>query len=160
MHIPPGRITSYNVCYTKLLRDPRNDAAPFDPAKTGYWMNVDQYIGGIEHAILHLLYSRFFVKALRDLGFTKAHEPFNALLTQGMVLKDGSKMSKSKGNIVDPGEMVARYGADTTRLFMLFASPPEKDLDWHETGVEGAGRFLGRVWRLAEELGDVRNNFV
>jgi len=134
---------------------PKTGDKPFDAAALDYWMPVDQYIGGIEHAILHLLYSRFFVKALRDLGLTKADEPFKALLTQGMVLKDGAKMSKSKGNIVDPGEMVARYGADTTRLFMLFASPPEKDLDWHETGVEGAGRFLGRVWRLGEELGDV-----
>ncbi|EPR33013.1 leucyl-tRNA synthetase class Ia [Alkalidesulfovibrio alkalitolerans DSM 16529] len=134
---------------------PRTEDAPFDRAALDYWMPVDQYIGGIEHAILHLLYARFFVKALRDLGYTSADEPFKALLTQGMVLKDGAKMSKSKGNIVDPGEMVARYGADTTRLFMLFASPPEKDLDWHETGVEGAGRFIGRVWRLAEELAEV-----
>ncbi|EPR44770.1 leucyl-tRNA synthetase class Ia [Desulfovibrio sp. X2] len=129
--------------------------APFDRPALDYWMPVDQYIGGIEHAILHLLYARFFVKALRDLGYTAENEPFKALLTQGMVLKDGAKMSKSKGNIVDPGEMVARHGADTTRLFMLFAAPPEKDLDWHETGVEGAGRFLGRIWRLAEELADV-----
>jgi leucyl-tRNA synthetase len=135
--------------------DARNDQAPFDPRALETWMPVDQYIGGIEHAILHLLYSRFFVKVLRDQGYMRADEPFKRLLTQGMVIKDGSKMSKSKGNVVDPGEMVARYGADTTRLFILFASPPEKDLEWSDAGVEGANRFLHRLWRICEETGPV-----
>ena len=130
----------------------RNDTAPFDAAALKYWTPVDQYIGGIEHAILHLLYSRFFVKALRDLGYTDQAEPFQNLLTQGMVLKDGAKMSKSKGNVVDPNSMIGKYGADATRLFILFASPPEKDLEWSDAGIEGAYRFLNRVWRLAEEL--------
>ncbi|MFO8033313.1 MAG: leucine--tRNA ligase [Desulfohalobiaceae bacterium] len=127
-------------------------SAPFDRQALEYWMPVDQYIGGIEHAILHLLYARFFTKALRDLGYMDTSEPFSQLLTQGMVLKDGAKMSKSKGNIVDPNEMLARFGADTTRLFTLFASPPEKDLDWQDQGVEGAYRFLSRLWRLGQEL--------
>jgi len=119
-----------------------------------YWMNVDQYIGGIEHAILHLMYSRFFVKALRDFGYVSPdlHEPFKNLLTQGMVLKDGSKMSKSKGNVVDPDLMIGKYGADTVRLFCLFAAPPEKDMEWTDQGIEGASRFLNRLWRLADEL--------
>jgi leucyl-tRNA synthetase len=132
----------------------RNDEAPFDAQALKYWTPVDQYIGGIEHAILHLLYSRFFVKALRDLGYTDQAEPFKHLLTQGMVLKDGAKMSKSKGNVVDPNSMIGRYGADATRLFILFASPPEKDLEWSDAGIEGAYRFLGRIWRLAEELAE------
>ena len=135
--------------------DPRNDQAPFSKEATGYWMNVDQYIGGIEHAILHLLYSRFFTKALRDTGFIDAKEPFANLLTQGMVLKDGGKMSKSKGNVVDPGAMINEYGADATRLFILFASPPVKELEWSDQGIEGAFRFLSRLWRLMEELEDV-----
>ena len=125
---------------------------PFNPESVAYWLPVDQYIGGIEHAILHLLYSRFFVKALRNEGWHQLDEPFHNLLTQGMVLKDGAKMSKSKGNVVDPGAMIARFGADATRLFILFASPPEKDLDWSDAGIEGAYRFLGRLWRLVEEL--------
>jgi len=132
----------------------RNVDAPFDPAALAYWMPVDQYIGGIEHAILHLLYSRFYVKALRDLGYTTLAEPFQNLLTQGMVLKDGAKMSKSKGNVVDPASMIGKYGADATRLFILFASPPEKDLEWSDAGIEGAFRFINRVWRLAEDLAD------
>jgi len=132
----------------------RNDDAPFDREALKYWSPVDQYIGGIEHAILHLLYSRFFVKVLRDLGYTDEAEPFKHLLTQGMVLKDGAKMSKSKGNVVDPNSMIGKYGADATRLFILFASPPEKDLEWSDAGIEGAFRFLNRVWRLAEELAD------
>ncbi len=131
---------------------PRKDDGAFDPAALKYWMPVDQYIGGVEHAILHLLYSRFFSKALRDLGYVEFSEPFANLLTQGMVLKDGAKMSKSKGNTVDPTEMIERYGADTVRLFCLFAAPPERDFDWSETGIEGAYRFLGRVWRLIAEL--------
>jgi len=132
--------------------DPRNESEPFDQEATGYWMNVDQYIGGIEHAILHLLYSRFFTKALRDCGFIKADEPFANLLTQGMVLKDGGKMSKSKGNVVDPNAMINQYGSDATRLFILFASPPVKELEWSDQGIEGAFRFLSRLWRLVEEL--------
>ncbi len=130
----------------------RNTEAPFDKEALAYWSPVDQYIGGIEHAILHLLYSRFYVKVLRDLGYTAEAEPFKNLLTQGMVLKDGAKMSKSKGNVVDPNSMIGKYGADATRLFILFASPPEKDLEWSDAGIEGAHRFLNRVWRLAEEL--------
>src|SRR3970040_2013501 len=119
-----------------------------DPAAVGYWMPVDQYIGGIEHAVLHLLYSRFYTKVLRDLGLVKVDEPFLALLSQGMVIKDGAKMSKSKGNVVDPDDLIRSFGADTARLFSLFAAPPEKDLDWNDRGVEGASRFLNRVWRL------------
>ncbi|MFP4586979.1 MAG: leucine--tRNA ligase [Desulfohalobiaceae bacterium] len=128
------------------------ESAPFDRQALDYWLPVDQYIGGIEHAILHLLYARFFTKALRDLGYMTIDEPFSQLLTQGMVLKDGAKMSKSKGNIVDPNEMLDRFGADTTRLFTLFASPPEKDLDWQDQGVEGAHRFLSRLWRLGQDI--------
>ena len=131
--------------------NPGLDTAAFDPAAVAYWSPVDQYVGGIEHAILHLLYARFFVKALRDLGYISHAEPFAHLLTQGMVIKDGSKMSKSKGNVVDPDLMVAKYGADTVRVFMLFAAPPEKDLDWSDSGIEGASRFLSRVWRLVGE---------
>lgn len=124
---------------------------PLDKERVNYWLPVDQYIGGIEHAVLHLLYSRFFVKVLRDMGYVEMDEPFLNLLTQGMVIKDGAKMSKSKGNVVDPDEMIEAYGADTVRLFCLFASPPERDLDWSEQGVEGAFRFLSRVWRLVAE---------
>jgi leucyl-tRNA synthetase len=128
--------------------DPGYDKAPFDPQRAEKWMPVDQYIGGIEHAVLHLLYSRFFTKALRDLGLTRVSEPFSRLLTQGMVIKNGAKMSKSKGNTVDPGEIIGTYSADTARLFILFAAPPEKELDWSDQGVEGSFRFLGRVYRL------------
>ena len=127
---------------------PRYEGGMFDPAAAAYWMPVDQYIGGIEHAVLHLLYARFYTKVLRDMGMTRADEPFLALLSQGMVIKDGAKMSKSKGNVVDPDELIRRYGADTARLFSLFAAPPEKDLDWNDRGVEGASRFLNRVWRF------------
>jgi len=128
---------------------PHYDQGPLDPGPTSYWMPVDQYIGGIEHAVLHLLYSRFYTKVLRDLGLLKCDEPFVNLLTQGMVIKDGSKMSKSKGNVVDPDEMVERYGADAVRTFMLFAAPPERDLDWTDQGAEGAYRFLQRLWRVS-----------
>jgi leucyl-tRNA synthetase len=138
--------------YFARFSDASNGKAPFTPAALKYWLPVDQYIGGVEHAILHLLYARFFTKALRDLGFMDLDEPFANLLTQGMVLKDGVKMSKSKGNTVDPTEMIARYGADTVRLFCLFAAPPERDVDWSDSGIEGSYRFVGRVWRLAEEL--------
>lgn len=120
-----------------------------DEKSMKYWLNVDQYIGGIEHAILHLLYARFFQKALRDLGYLKGDEPFERLLTQGMVLKDGAKMSKSKGNVVDPDEIIAQYGADTARLFILFAAPPAKELEWNDNAVEGAFRFLCRLWDRA-----------
>ena len=131
--------------------DPHNENMPFSKEKTDYWMSVDQYIGGVEHAILHLLYSRFFQKVFRDLGLVSNDEPFKRLLTQGMVNKDGKKMSKSIGNVVSPDEIINKYGADTARLFILFAAPPEKELDWSDEGVEGSYRFLNRVYRLAIE---------
>ncbi len=131
--------------------DPKNTEKAFDSEKVNYWMNVDQYIGGVEHAILHLLYSRFFQMALHDLGLVDCEEPFKNLLTQGMVNKDGKKMSKSLGNVVSPEEIIKKYGADTARLFILFAAPPEKELDWSDAGVEGSYRFLARVWRLVYE---------
>ena len=118
----------------------------FDKREVDYWMNVDHYIGGIEHAILHLLYARFFTKVLRDLGYIDNTEPFEKLLTQGMVLKDGSKMSKSKGNTVDPDALIEKYGADTARLFILFAAPPTQELEWNDSAVEGAFRFLKRFY--------------
>jgi len=124
---------------------------PLDGDKVRYWMSVDQYIGGIEHAVLHLLYARFFTKVLRDLGYVNVDEPFTNLLTQGMVIKDGAKMSKSKGNVVDPNFLIEKYGADTARLFSLFAAPPEKDLDWNDQGVDGSFRFLNRLWKLVHE---------
>lgn len=127
-------------------------SAPFNLPETKYWMQVDQYIGGIEHAILHLLYSRFFTKFFQDLGMIDFSEPFGKLLTQGMVLKDGEVMSKSKGNIVDPDSMIKNYGADALRLFILFAAPPETELEWDERGLEGAFKFLNRVWRIHESL--------
>ena len=127
--------------------DPNNQKLPVSYQKAQEWFPVNQYIGGIEHAILHLLYARFFTKVIRDLGLIEANEPFSKWLAQGMVLKDGDKMSKSKGNVVDPGKILKEYGADTARLFILFASPPEKDLEWSDAGVEGASRFLNRVWR-------------
>jgi leucyl-tRNA synthetase len=123
-------------------------AGPLKKAAVDHWLPVDQYIGGVEHAILHLLYSRFFTKALRDLGYLTIDEPFTNLLTQGMVIKDGKKMSKSKGNVVDPNSLIERYGADTVRLFSLFAAPPDKDLEWNDQGVEGASRFLYRIFRF------------
>ena len=135
---------------------PHYDSGMVERGAADYWMPVDQYIGGIEHAVLHLLYARFYTKVLRDLGLVKVDEPFQALLSQGMVIKDGAKMSKSKGNVVDPDDLIRTFGADTARLFSLFAAPPEKDLDWNDHGVEGASRFLNRVWRFvithAEEL--------
>lgn len=127
---------------------------PIDTGAVNYWMPVDQYIGGIEHAILHLLYSRFFTMVLRDAGLIETGEPFKNLLTQGMVLKDGAAMSKSKGNIVDPNDIIEKYGADTARVFIIFASPPEKELDWSEQGVEGSFRFLNRVWRFVYQYSD------
>ena len=134
--------------YYLRYSDARNDKMPFAKDKVNKWLPVDQYVGGIEHAILHLLYSRFFTKALRDLGLLDFDEPFKNLLTQGMVLKDGSKMSKSKGNTVDPDEIFENYGADTARLFILSDSPPARDFDWSDAGVEGCYKFLNRVWRL------------
>jgi leucyl-tRNA synthetase len=131
--------------------DPHNNKEPFSKDKVKQWMPVDQYIGGIEHAILHLLYSRFFTKVLYDAGWSNCEEPFTNLLTQGMVVKDGAKMSKSKGNVVDPDHIIEKYGADTARLFILFASPPERELEWSDQGVEGCYRFLKRVWRLVIE---------
>ncbi len=128
--------------------DPHNDRAPFDSAKAAYWFPIDQYIGGVEHAILHLIYSRFFTKVMRDLGLIVNDEPAKRLFTQGMVIKDGAKMSKSKGNVVSADAAAERYGADTARLFVLFAAPPEKDVDWQDAGVEGMHRFLGRVYRF------------
>jgi len=130
--------------------DPRNDGRPFDRERARFWMPVDQYIGGIEHAILHLLYARFFTKALRDLGLIDVDEPFQSLLAQGMVIKDRKKMSKSLGNVVEPGDIIEEHGADTARLYILFAAPPEKQLDWSDRAVEGCSRFLNRIWRFAQ----------
>jgi leucyl-tRNA synthetase len=134
--------------YFYRYTDAKNDQAPFDPAKIAYWFPIDQYIGGVEHAILHLIYSRFWTKFMRDMGLVKNDEPVARLFTQGMVIKDGAKMSKSFGNVVSPDEMVAQYGADATRMYSLFAAPPERDLDWQESGIEGIQRFLGRVYRF------------
>lgn len=141
----------YYLRYT----DAHNEQLPFSKENADKWLQVDEYIGGIEHAILHLLYSRFFTKVLHDAGMLSFDEPFRSLLTQGMVLKDGAKMSKSKGNVVSPDEMIEKYGADTVRLFILFAAPPDRDLDWTDTGVEGSYRFLQRVWRLVEGHADL-----
>jgi leucyl-tRNA synthetase len=137
--------------YFYRYTDARNDRAPFDSATAAYWFGdagIDQYIGGVEHAILHLIYSRFWTKVMRDLGMLKNDEPVERLFTQGMVIKDGAKMSKNLGNVVSPDEMVARYGADAARLYSLFAAPPDRDLDWQDTGIEGIQRFLGRVYRF------------
>lgn len=140
--------------YYYRYADPKNTERPFDRDKVNYWAPVDQYIGGIEHAILHLLYARFFTKVLRDAGMLDFDEPFTNLLTQGMVIKDGAKMSKSLGNVVSPEEIIDRYGADTARLFILFAAPVDRDLDWSDQGVEGAYRFLGRVWRILGQFAE------
>jgi leucyl-tRNA synthetase len=134
--------------YFYRYTDAKNSKAPFDPAIVKYWFPIDQYIGGVEHAILHLIYSRFWTKVMRDLGLVQNNEPVERLFTQGMVIKDGAKMSKSKGNVVSPDDMVARYGADSARMYSLFAAPPDRDLDWQEDGVAGVSRFLGRVWRI------------
>nr|WP_293700450.1 leucine--tRNA ligase [uncultured Peptostreptococcus sp.] len=141
--------------YYMRYADNKNEEAPFDTDVVNNWLPVDQYIGGVEHAILHLLYARWFTKAFNKLGWTNHVEPFKNLLTQGMVLMDGSKMSKSKGNTVSPVELVENYGADTARLFILFAAPPERDLEWSEQGVEGCFKFLNRVYRLVDELAPV-----
>ena len=134
--------------YFYRYTDAHNDRGPFDPKVAGYWFTIDQYIGGVEHAILHLIYSRFWTKVMRDLGLVKNAEPVERLFTQGMVIKDGAKMSKSRGNVVAPDDMVARYGADATRMYTLFAGPPDGELDWQDSGVEGISRFIGRVYRL------------
>ncbi len=139
--------------YFDRYTSPREEQAPFSKENNDYWMPIDQYVGGIEHAILHLLYSRFFNLVMNDLELTKIPEPFAHLLTQGMVIKDGAKMSKSKGNVVDPDEIINTYGADTARIFILFAAPPVKDLEWSDQGVEGSSRFLNRVWRIFGDLG-------
>ncbi|MCM8757524.1 MAG: leucine--tRNA ligase [Candidatus Omnitrophica bacterium] len=136
---------------------PHYEKSPFNKKEVSFWMPVDQYIGGIEHAVLHLLYSRFFTKFLKDLGLVDFDEPFQRLLTQGMVLKDGEVMSKSRGNIVDPDSIVKRYGADTLRLYILFAAPPQVEMDWSEKGIEGAFRFLNRLWRLLDYVGKNKN---
>ena len=136
--------------YFLRFSSPKFEAGPFSMEEAGYWMPVDQYIGGIEHAILHLLYSRFFTKFFKELGMVAFDEPFKKLLTQGMVLKDGEVMSKSRGNIVDPDSIIKNYGADTLRIYILFAAPPEVEMEWSERGIEGAYRFLNRVWRLLE----------
>jgi leucyl-tRNA synthetase len=144
--------------YFYRYTDAHNDRAPFDSKIADYWFGekgIDQYIGGVEHAILHLIYSRFWTKFMRDIGLIKSNEPVERLFTQGMVIKDGAKMSKSLGNVVSPDEMVARFGADAARMYSLFAAPPDRDLDWQETGIEGIQRFLGRVYRFVSRNASV-----
>src|SRR2546422_2055633 len=136
--------------YFYRFADPRNDKQAFDPAKVKYWLPVDFYTGGVEHAILHLIYSRFFARVFRDLGMVDHSEPFTQLLTQGMVLKDGAVMSKSRGNVVDPDAMLQKYGADALRLYVMFVAPPEKEIEWSDAGIEGSFRFLVRVWRIVD----------
>ncbi|MGH9595363.1 MAG: leucine--tRNA ligase, partial [Edaphobacter sp.] len=141
--------------YFYRYTDAKNSTAPFDSDKASYWFPIDQYIGGVEHAILHLIYSRFWTKVMRDLGMVKNDEPVERLFTQGMVIKDGAKMSKSKGNVVSPDLMIERYGADATRMYALFAAPPDRDLEWQEEGVAGISRFLGKVYRLTTKFASV-----
>jgi leucyl-tRNA synthetase len=136
--------------YFYRFADPRNDKMPFDPAAVKYWLPVDFYSGGVEHAILHLIYSRFFARVFRDLGMVDHSEPFTQLLTQGMVLKDGAVMSKSKGNVVDPDSMLQKFGADALRLYVMFVAPPEKEVEWTDTGLVGSFKFLTRVWRFVD----------
>ena len=136
--------------YFYRFADPTNDRLPFDPAAVKYWLPVDFYSGGVEHAILHLIYSRFFARVFRDIGLVDHSEPFTQLLTQGMVLKDGNVMSKSKGNVVDPDSMLEKFGADALRLYVMFVAPPEKEVEWTDSGLEGSFRFLARVWRLID----------
>ncbi|HEY6375342.1 MAG TPA: leucine--tRNA ligase [Edaphobacter sp.] len=144
--------------YFYRYTDASNANAPFDSEKVNYWFPIDQYIGGVEHAILHLIYSRFWTKVMRDLGLVKNDEPAARLFTQGMVIKDGAKMSKSKGNVVSPDDMIARYGADATRMYALFAAPPDRDLEWQEEGVAGISRFLSKVYRLVTKYADVASD--
>jgi leucyl-tRNA synthetase len=141
--------------YFLRFADPTNNQLPFSREAGAYWMPVDFYSGGVEHAILHLLYSRFFTRILRDVGLISFDEPFKRLLTQGMVLKDGNVMSKSKGNVVDPDTMIEKYGADALRLYVMFVAPPEKEVEWSDAGLEGSFRFLVRVWRLVDHWADV-----
>jgi leucyl-tRNA synthetase len=141
--------------YFYRYTDAKNPAAPFDSDKANYWFPIDQYIGGVEHAILHLIYSRFWTRVMRDLGMIRNSEPAERLFTQGMVIKDGAKMSKSKGNVVSPDDMIARYGADSTRMYALFAAPPDRDLEWQEEGVAGISRFLSKVYRLVTKYSAV-----
>jgi leucyl-tRNA synthetase len=138
----------YYAKYTTKSRSSSFEQSPFDKKAADYWLPVDQYVGGVEHAVMHLLYARFFIKILRDLGYLNVNEPFKNLLTQGMVVKDGSKMSKSKGNVVDPDDLINKYGSDTVRLFSLFAAPPEKDLEWNDKGVEGSYRFIIKIYKM------------
>src|SRR5665213_2053488 len=138
----------YSSWYFYRYTDAKNASAPFNPKVANYWFPIDQYIGGVEHAILHLIYSRLRTKGMRDLGLIKNDEPAARLFTQGMVIKDGAKMSKSKGNVVSPDLMIERYGADATRMYALFAAPPDRDLEWQEEGVAGISRFLAKVYRL------------
>jgi leucyl-tRNA synthetase len=140
--------------YFYRYTDARNAHAPFATETVSYWFPIDQYIGGVEHAILHLIYSRFWTKVMRDLGLVRNAEPIARLFTQGMVIRNGAKMSKSKGNVVSPDEMIARYGADSARMYSLFAAPPDRDLDWQEDGVAGVSRFLGRVYRFTMKYKD------
>jgi leucyl-tRNA synthetase len=144
--------------YFYRYTDSKNADAPFASEKANYWFPIDQYIGGVEHAILHLIYSRFWTKVMRDLGLIKNDEPATRLFTQGMVIKDGAKMSKSKGNVVSPDDMIARYGADATRMYALFAAPPDRDLEWQEEGVAGISRFLSRVYRLMTKYASIVGN--
>ena len=140
--------------YFYRFADAHNDQLPFDPKKVAYWAPVDFYSGGVEHAILHLIYSRFFARVFHDLGMIDHKEPFTHLLTQGMVLKDGAVMSKSKGNVVDPDSMIEKFGSDALRLYVMFVAPPEKEVEWTDTGLEGSFRFLARVWRIADQWRD------
>src|SRR5499427_1494866 len=137
--------------YFYRFADPRNARQAFDPAKVKYWLPVDFYSGGVEHAILHLIYSRFFARVFRDLGMVDHSEPFTQLLTQGMVLKDGAVMSKSRGNVVDPDTMLQKFGADALRLYVMFVAPPENQVEWTDTGLRGIASFLARVWRLVDQ---------
>jgi leucyl-tRNA synthetase len=141
--------------YFYRYTDAHNNTAPFDSAKANYWFPIDQYIGGVEHAILHLIYSRFWTKVMRDIGLIQNSEPATRLFTQGMVIKDGAKMSKSKGNVVTPDEMIGKFGVDATRMYALFAAPPDRDLDWQEEGVAGIARFLARVYRVTTKFAPV-----
>jgi leucyl-tRNA synthetase len=140
--------------------DPTNTAQPFDLAKAKYWMPADFYVGGVEHAILHLIYSRYFARVFRDLGMVEESEPFKHLLTQGMVLKDGAVMSKSKGNVVDPDDMMQKFGADALRLYVMFVAPPEKEIEWSDSGLEGSWRFLARLWRIVDQWSTFINNSI
>ena len=143
--------------YFYRFTDPHNTERPVDPAVVKHWLPVDFYVGGVEHAILHLIYSRFFARVFRELGLVDHSEPFSQLLTQGMVLSDGAVMSKSKGNVVDPDRMLERYGADALRVYVLFVAPPEKEIEWTNSGIEGSARFLGRVWRLLDSWREALN---